>query len=93
MKRLFTIALFTMLLSLLTLQAQTLTLNVSNKPLKDVLPMVEQQCDYHFFYNSSLQGLDPPVTLNVTDSPLALGASLMNSSGWKNTPATCSFEN
>ena len=70
MKRLFTIALFTMLLSLLTLQAQTLTLNVSNKPLKDVLPMVEQQCDYHFFYNSSLQGLDTPVTLNVTDSPL-----------------------
>ena len=70
MKRSFTLALFTMLLSSLTIQAQTITLNVSNKPLKDVLPMVEQQSDYHFFYNSSLQGLGTSVTLNVTNTPL-----------------------
>lgn len=70
MKRIFTIALFTMLLSMLSAQAQTLTLNVSDKPLRDVLPMVEQQCDYHFFYNSSLPGLDKHVTVSLNNASL-----------------------
>lgn len=70
MKRIFVISLFTLVLSLLTAQAQVLTLNVSDKPLRDVLPMVEQQSDYHFFYNSSLAGLDNRVTLSLNSVPL-----------------------
>ena len=70
MKRIFTIALFTMLLSMLSAQAQTLTLKVSDRPLHEVLPLVAQQCDYHFFYNSNLPGLDSRVTVNLTNTPL-----------------------
>ena len=70
MKRIFTIALFTLLLSMLSAQAQTLTLKVSDRPLREVLPLVEQQCDYHFFYNSNLPGLDSRVTVNLTNTPL-----------------------
>ena len=68
MKRIFC-TLYVLALSLL-LTAQTLTINVSNKPLKDVLPLVEQQCDYHFFYNTNLSGLDNPVTISLTQTPL-----------------------
>lgn len=70
MKRIFTIALFTLLLSMLSAQAQTLTLKVSDRPLREVLPLVEQQCDYHFFYNSNLPGLDSRVTVTLTNTPL-----------------------
>ena len=69
MKRLFTSSLFILLLSV-TLQAQVLSLNVSDQPLRDVLPQVEQQCDWHFFYNSSLPGLDSRVTVNLTNVQL-----------------------
>ena len=67
MKRLLTICL--LILSVLMVQAQEITLNVANKPLRDVLPMVEQQCDYHFFYNSSLLGLDTPVSVKMVKTP------------------------
>ena len=67
MKRLLTICL--LVLSVLMVQAQEITLNVANKPLRDVLPMVEQQCDYHFFYNSSLPGLDTPVSVKMVKTP------------------------
>lgn len=69
MKRLLTSSLFILLLSV-TLQAQVLSLNVSDQPLRDVLPQVEQQCDWHFFYNSSLPGLDSRVTVNLTNVQL-----------------------
>lgn len=59
-----------MLLSMLSAQAQTLTLKVSDRPLREVLPLVEQQCDYHFFYNSNLPGLDSRVTVSLTNTPL-----------------------
>ena len=67
MKRLLTICL--LIISVLMVQAQEITLNVANKPLRDVLPMVEQQCDYHFFYNSSLLGLDTPVSVKMVKTP------------------------
>lgn len=70
MKRIFAISFFTLVLSLLTAQAQVLTLNVNDKPLRDVLPMVEQQSDYHFFYNSSLAGLDSRVTVSLNSTPI-----------------------
>ena len=69
MKRILSISIFALLLSL-TMQAQVVSLNVIDKPLRDVLPMVEQQCDYHFFYNSNLPGLDSRVTVNRTKTPL-----------------------
>ena len=69
MKRLLSISIFALLLSL-TMQAQVVSLNVSDKPLRDVLPMVEQQCDYHFFYNSSLPGLDKHVTVSLNNASL-----------------------
>lgn len=69
MKRLLTSSLFILLLSV-TLQAQVLSLNVSDQPLRDVLPQVEQQCDWHFFYNSSLPGLDSRMTVNLTNVQL-----------------------
>ena len=53
------------------MMAQTITLSVSNKPIRNVLPQVEQLSGYHFFYNSSsLQGLDKTVTLNLTNAPI-----------------------
>ena len=70
MKRIFAISFFTLVLSLLTAQAQVLTLKVSDQPLREVLPLVEQQCDYHFFYNSNLPGLDSRVTVSLTNTPL-----------------------
>ena len=70
MRRKFIIALSIMLLSLLAVQAQVVTLKVTNQPLREVLPMVEQQCEYHFFYNSNLAGLDNPVTLTLSQTPL-----------------------
>lgn len=70
MKRIISLVLGIMLASVLSLQAQVLTLDVQNQPLRDVLPMIEQQCSYHFFYNNSLPGLDTPVSINVTHMPL-----------------------
>lgn len=53
------------------MMAQTITLSVSNQPIRNVLPQVEQLSGYHFFYNSSsLQGLDKTVTLNLSNAPL-----------------------
>ena len=54
----------------MSLEAQVLTLNVQNQPLREVLPKIEQQCDYHFFDNNSLPGLDTPVTIHVAKMPL-----------------------
>ena len=70
MKRIISFVLGIMLASLISLEAQVLTLNVQNQPLREVLPKIEQQCDYHFFYNNSLPGLDTPVTINVAKMPL-----------------------
>ena len=55
---------------LATMHAQTVSLNVTDMPLRDVLPMVEQQSDYHFFYNSSLAGLDSRVTVSLNSTPI-----------------------
>ena len=70
MRRKFVLALSLMLLSLLTVQAQVVTLKVTNQPIREVLPMVEQQCDYHFFYNNNLTGLDNLITLTLNQTPL-----------------------
>ena len=53
------------------MMAQTITLSVSNQPIRNVLPQVEQLSGYHFFYNSSsLHGLDKTVTLNLSNAPI-----------------------
>jgi len=51
--------------------AQTLSLKVTDKPIKEVLPIVEEKSGYHFFYNSStLPGLDKLVTIDLTNQEL-----------------------
>ena len=65
-----TILMSVLLLLLAAAEAQVLTLHVSDQPLREVLPMVEQQSGYHFFYNSSLSGLEKRVSLDVTQLPL-----------------------
>ena len=70
MKRFFTLVLHIMLLASFSVHAQTLTLDVKNKPMREVLALVEEQTGHHFFYNSNLPGLDTPVTLSVTDMPM-----------------------
>ena len=69
MKRIFT-TIVAILFLLATMHAQTVSLNVTDMPLRDVLPMVEQQSDYHFFYNSSLAGLDSRVTVSLNSTPI-----------------------
>lgn len=35
-----------------------ITVNVSNKPIKEILEIIETKSDYRFFYNEKLKGLD-----------------------------------
>ena len=50
---------FIALMALLTphLFAQ-ITVNVQNKPIKEILKSIEAKSDYRFFYNEGLKGLD-----------------------------------
>lgn len=48
----------------LFLSAQ-ITLDVHNEAIRAILPRIEQQTDWHFFYNSSLEGLDKTVTVQI----------------------------
>lgn len=55
----------------LVVNAQRITLEVSNKPIREVLPLVEKQSGYHFFYNSSnLVGLDKAVSFSLRDAEI-----------------------
>lgn len=47
-----------------------LTFNEKAQTIRALLPKVEQASGYHFFYNSSLTGLDKQVTLQVNDAEL-----------------------
>ncbi|MBO4577354.1 MAG: TonB-dependent receptor [Paludibacteraceae bacterium] len=47
-----------------------ITLDVHNESIRNVLPRIERQTDWHFFYNSSLEGLDKTITLSVQNVTL-----------------------
>ncbi len=65
--------LFSALLFTLMIGAQTITLQVKDMAIKDVLPMVEAKSGYHFFYNSStLVGLDKVVSLDLKDQDIKI---------------------
>lgn len=71
MKRILFAIVF-VLLNVSIILAQTVSLNVQNQAIRDVLPMIEQQSGYHFFYNSSsLRGLDKHVTINLKNASLS----------------------
>lgn len=44
------------------------TVDVKNKPLKEVLKEIENKSHFKFFYNNELKGLDKIVSLKVSDS-------------------------
>lgn len=49
-----------------TLSAQ-ITVNVQNKPIKEILKIIEVKSEYRFFYNEGLKGLDKVVSLQVNN--------------------------
>lgn len=48
----------------------TVTLQVSGKPLRDVLTAIEQQTGYLFGYNSAVGGMDRRVTVSLNREPV-----------------------
>ncbi|MBR1807948.1 MAG: TonB-dependent receptor [Paludibacteraceae bacterium] len=54
-----------------SLFAQGITLNVTNKSIRSVLPQIEEMSGWHFFYNSSsLTGLDKTVSVSLSNATL-----------------------
>lgn len=49
-------------------QVTTLSLNISDKPIMDVLETIEQQTDFHFFYNSKLINMNRKVSVNANET-------------------------
>ena len=45
-----------------------ITVNVQNKPIKEVLKVIESKSEYRFFFNEGLIGLDKTVTLQVNNA-------------------------
>lgn len=52
--------------------AKTITLNVQNRPIKEVLTLIERQSDYIFVYYDNILDIHRKVTLKVTNSPFRL---------------------
>ena len=57
------------------------TINVQNKPIKEILKTIESKTEYRFFYNEGLKGLDKVSSLKVTNVSIdeALNSLLANS--------------
>ena len=49
--------------------AKTITLNVQNRPIKEVLTLIERQSDYIFVYYDNILDIHRKVTLKVTNQP------------------------
>lgn len=56
-----------MVLFTLNVKAQ-ITVNVQNKPIKEIFKVIESKCDYRFFYNESLKGLDRITSINLNNA-------------------------
>ncbi|NDV57521.1 SusC/RagA family TonB-linked outer membrane protein [Bacteroides sp. 519] len=61
---------FVVFLSSISIAFAQITLQVSNKPLKDVVKDIEKQTSYRFFYNNDLKGMESPVTLSVRNEKI-----------------------
>ncbi|MBQ9820465.1 MAG: STN domain-containing protein, partial [Bacteroidales bacterium] len=62
--RIFVLILALLLLAT-SLQAQV-TLSVKERPLREVISLVEKESGYSFFFSSTLPGLDRKISLNVS---------------------------
>lgn len=49
-------------------QITTLSLNMNQKPIVEILEIIEKQTDFHFFYNSRLVNVDRKVSVNVNQA-------------------------
>lgn len=47
-----------------------ITINVQNKPIKEILKTIETKTEYRFFYNEALKGLDKVSSLNVNNASI-----------------------
>ena len=50
---------------------ETITLNVQNRPIKEVLTLIERQSDYIFVYYDNILDIHRKVTLKVTNQPIS----------------------
>lgn len=59
-----------------------ITIKVSNKPIREVLPLIEKQSKYIFVYNSKTINLDKKVSIDITSSSIneIMGILLKNTS-------------
>ena len=51
--------------------AKTITLNVQNRPIKEVLTLIERQSDYIFVYYDNILDIHRKVTLKITNQPIS----------------------
>ena len=51
--------------------AKTITLNIQNRPIKEVLTLIERQSDYIFVYYDNILDIHRKVTLKVTNQPIS----------------------
>lgn len=51
-------------------QNTTLSLNVRNKPIKEILIQIENETEYRFIYETQTSNLDKRVSINVKDEPV-----------------------
>jgi len=56
--------------SVMVTKAGEITLNVNNKPMREVLTLIEKQSKFIFVYNSENVNLSKSVTINVTSSSI-----------------------
>ncbi|MEI6554495.1 MAG: TonB-dependent receptor [Paludibacter sp.] len=54
-----------------------ITVDVSNKSLKEILKVIETKSEYRFFYNEGLKGLDNVVSLKVTNATIEKTMSIL----------------
>lgn len=61
--------LFLCILSINTVYSQ-ITVNVSNKPVREILKEIERKSDYKFFYNSDFTALNAVKSINAENLSL-----------------------
>lgn len=67
MKRVFILSLLCLVIPLAA-QNRTLSIDVSNKALSEVMDAIEKQSDYRFYYNGTLVDVRQKVSVTVSDT-------------------------
>ena len=72
MKKTWILNLFLCLVCSSVLYAQTnVTVNVTNKPIKDVISLIQDQVEYSFLYNTKLVNVEKRVTVEFNNVSLS----------------------